>query len=1247
MTEETNHKPTPPRTERIGKYEILDHIATGGMGVIYKARDVDLDRVVALKILPPDMASQQTTLIRFQREAKAAAQLRHENIVSIFDVGESEGTYYLALEYVEGADLQDYITRNCKLDPEEARQIMIQATRALVHAHEQGIVHRDIKPSNLLLTRKGDRLVVKLTDFGLAIRYENDAEFRITKDKTTVGTVDYMSPEQARDSRAADIRSDIYSLGCTFFHMLAGQAPFAKGTLSERIIQHMKVLPPDVRKYNKSVPEAFVVIINRMLAKKPDDRYQTPAELLIDLENPERVAPAAKNGKPTEKSARKREPTQVIDQPDVDGDIEEPKQVKVSRLRKRTPAREEDKAKDIDDPIEETHDEDATADEKRPAIKGAGNKKSEDQRTPVWMIVTGASVGVLALVLILAVALGGRTPPVVKDVDRPMPPPTPAKKQPNIEPPPPVVKIDTSPAKMTVRLPELPTIDGTPSPADVPALLREFRGPFTKFPEAPKDAPILRVGRLIMPGPQAFRTLGEAFAAAVENEFTIIEVADGGPIFVPSVPALSQRTIWLRGGDGYRPLIVWDVPNRAAPEKTPTALCALSQGKLILDNIDFAARWTGDAPAALFDLPGADLYARECTFSVAGKSKDGLAVVRRVRTPQSSDGRATQSWFKRCYVRGSDAILLRMHESTGDVLLDESLIVGDQHPLIDLRGKATDSFGLYSVRSSLVAGQVMLRWQGGPGVNAPITVKMLDSIVSCDDLTSSQGDMVQVADSGLATMRWRGVNCVYAGWKQLVKADSKSIGGTDLPGWRGQWGNASGEAAVARPWPAVPPSALEDQPASTFLPGESPVAHVALSGAGSIGGVIGWLPTPPDAWLERTLEPRVVAGIPIAEIDPPAIPFAKDNLYHGERIDLAKSPDLGAHINLVLQREKARLGPRLVFHIAGRGVAPTSPVRFSGIQEVVLFFERDLKSPITLVPNPNPDATLKRSPLLEITGGHLEIIGARMRLDAGTLVPTLVRAEDANLTLTRCWLQGPHVKATDGFVSLIAVANTSDQPATLLLRDNVMVAAKLLMSVHDHVQLKARNNVFLALADGIQFDARNLSAPVVHVLDHNTLAARMAFFSLRTGLEPSGPGSILLHANSNAFLFPFANDADRSALVRGIDAWMLRGRFAWQGRNNVYDARMHAYVGLPERAVVAKQTRVGWQAMWGQSGEQGSLLLADPKAFKTIAVEAGPSTAVLSQLDRLVLPIELRGDLRQAPPGADLAMLLGLKKKSP
>src|SRR5262249_46203536 len=156
--------------------------------------DTLLKREVALKVLPPDMASKPNALERFRREAQNAARLRHENIVTIYEFSQSGTTYFLAMEFVEGIDLQEYINRKDTLDPEEARIITIQAAHALDHAHTQGIVHRDVKPSNFLVTRKGDKLIVKMSDFGLA-RETSDTQARVTQDGMTVGTVDYMSPE--------------------------------------------------------------------------------------------------------------------------------------------------------------------------------------------------------------------------------------------------------------------------------------------------------------------------------------------------------------------------------------------------------------------------------------------------------------------------------------------------------------------------------------------------------------------------------------------------------------------------------------------------------------------------------------------------------------------------------------------------------------------------------------------------------------------------------------------------------------------------------------------------------------------------------------------------------------------------------------------------------------------------------------------------------------------------------------------
>jgi tetratricopeptide (TPR) repeat protein/predicted Ser/Thr protein kinase len=293
-----------PRRLRLGRFEVVSHIGSGGMGAVYKAVD-PAGREVALKVLAPEVAARPTALERFRREARHGVKLRHENIVGLYEIGESQGTYFLVMEYVNGITLHDYITRTGSLDPEESRQFLIQMARALDHAHSRGVIHRDIKPSNILITRVQDRVVAKLTDFGLA-RQDREEEFRVTRDGTTVGTVDYISPEQARDSRAADFRSDIYSLGCTFYHMLAGQAPFAEGSMPERIYKHMAEDPPDVRQLNPKIPGDLWAICQRMLAKNPEERFQRARDLLRALHDEEpasdEIAPDASAEAATQES---------------------------------------------------------------------------------------------------------------------------------------------------------------------------------------------------------------------------------------------------------------------------------------------------------------------------------------------------------------------------------------------------------------------------------------------------------------------------------------------------------------------------------------------------------------------------------------------------------------------------------------------------------------------------------------------------------------------------------------------------------------------------------------------------------------------------------------------------------------------------------------------------------------------------------------------------------------------------------
>lgn len=265
-----------------GRYVIEKKLGEGGMGAVYRAVDSKLKRTVALKILPREKANNEILVKRFEAEAQAAAQLRHKNIVCVYDSGELDGFLYIAMEFVDGIDVQDLVMRKGGLSVKRSLDIIKQVARALEHAHEQTIVHRDIKPANLLIDRDGN---IKLADMGLARSIAETEEAGITRAGTTVGTVDYMSPEQARDSKSADCRSDMYALAATWYHMLVGKPLFPDGDLLNKITAHATADPPDPRDIRPNIPESVVQIMHKMLEKKPAKRYQTPTELIHDLEH--------------------------------------------------------------------------------------------------------------------------------------------------------------------------------------------------------------------------------------------------------------------------------------------------------------------------------------------------------------------------------------------------------------------------------------------------------------------------------------------------------------------------------------------------------------------------------------------------------------------------------------------------------------------------------------------------------------------------------------------------------------------------------------------------------------------------------------------------------------------------------------------------------------------------------------------------------------------------------------------------
>lgn len=264
----------------LGHYNLERFVGGGGMGAVFRAVDTTLDRVVAVKVLSRQHSSDVDTLRRFKNEAQLAARLDHENIGRVHAVGSDGGWHFIVFEYIEGTNLRDTVLGQGPLDVPSTIRFTVQVAEALEHASDRGVVHRDIKPSNIIVTPAGR---ARLVDMGLARLPTMEGVPDLTTSGMTLGTFDYISPEQARDPRAADVRSDLYSLGCTMFFMLTGRPPFSEGTLVQKLLQHQQSAPPSVAEDRPDVPPGLEAIVARLLEKNPDDRYQRPAALVADL----------------------------------------------------------------------------------------------------------------------------------------------------------------------------------------------------------------------------------------------------------------------------------------------------------------------------------------------------------------------------------------------------------------------------------------------------------------------------------------------------------------------------------------------------------------------------------------------------------------------------------------------------------------------------------------------------------------------------------------------------------------------------------------------------------------------------------------------------------------------------------------------------------------------------------------------------------------------------------------------------
>lgn len=266
--------------QQIPGFQIIKRVGAGAMATVYQAKQLSLDRIVAIKVLPKRLSENREFVERFYKEGRAAAKLNHANIVQAIDVGEHAGFHYFVMEFIDGKTVYDDLVKNKPFPEKDALRIILQVAQALDHAHHRGLIHRDVKPKNIMITSRG---VAKLADMGLA-REASDVAAAMAEAGRAYGTPYYIAPEQIRGELNIDFRSDIYSLGATAYHMLTGRVPFDGPTPSAVMHKHLRepLIPPD--HLNKSLSSGVAEVIETMMAKDPNARYASTADLIQDLE---------------------------------------------------------------------------------------------------------------------------------------------------------------------------------------------------------------------------------------------------------------------------------------------------------------------------------------------------------------------------------------------------------------------------------------------------------------------------------------------------------------------------------------------------------------------------------------------------------------------------------------------------------------------------------------------------------------------------------------------------------------------------------------------------------------------------------------------------------------------------------------------------------------------------------------------------------------------------------------------------
>ena len=890
----------------VGSYRLLQPLGSGGMSSVFRAAHAQSGLEVAVKILPRNLAKNPTLLQRFQREAASAEALEHPNIVAIYDRGVDQGRNYLVLEYVAGGDLHDWVRANGPMPVADAIKVVRSVAEGMRFAGERGLIHRDIKPANLLLTPSGQ---LKIADLGLALKAESEDE-RVTREGTTVGTVDYMAPEQARDSRATSFRSDIYSLGCTFFFLLTGQPPFAGGDIAEKLTRHCSAAPPDPGQFRSDVSKDLSKLIFKMLAKRPERRFSSYDDLILALDSlpsgpaekaeREEAGPAALYAIVDEEEEVKLGPIsgdlgerglmvlgaaparEQVDEAfpggismaelaELDGD-EKRETVIPRRLVPAVipPARAIHEVEPVELDLFEEEEEDVES-----GVGGAASRSgvSHPERgmsasERAWLMSCIAAGLSLVLVVIGAdqlIRASGRPTTVELPV---------SLEGDSIEEP-----VEGELGKAVVVTAKRPVTNSTTPHVvvapwrkeEIKAVALEWVEPVDPGVEVaaetaiePKIESRIRpewvvkesVGRfagkvvIVRRVPDALDGLQKGSVRAALDAVGVgtLELADNGPFFEEGL-RFTGDALEVRARPGFRPIVSVEGAKKEGGSKA-SAMIDLEGRTLLLEGLDLVVD-VKEGASALFESRGGNLTLRNCTVTVLNRGESPFSVV---RVSPGATGRNSSIRFERTMVRGELGSVLDLAGGAANVLIDQSVLVNGLGSAVLLSGPAAERAfffdrSLVATRGAAFESLENLTQSKSRG----ISVRALGtSFVHLSTPARASLFLFRGEGGGASEqVSWMGDLNTFSGWGSWLAVGSEpSIRVSDLSAARTVWrGTDAGSREMAGNW-TLSESAVQVSPESLrrLAPERADVLTRVASSSARL--------------LEKTVEPFRTPAIP-------------------------------------------------------------------------------------------------------------------------------------------------------------------------------------------------------------------------------------------------------------------------------------------------------------------------------------------------------------------------------------------------